>query len=194
LNFGYLMAILAGLAAGLSGSLLRIAALVLGDWLDVAGRVCLACAAASFAWGYQWSFGAGIQAGGARGAGAGEWVAGVFLIGLGSWLMVRGLFARGLSSAWTWPGVGAVGRTPYNRIRRPISLGAVLAAAGLNLTAGASAPWIAWGAWTACALVILELTDVADRRRWPAALRYQRSVGRFLPFPPTHNRSAPTGG
>jgi len=171
---------LAGAAiAGASAFLLRRAALTLGPWLWPPSWAASAGSTAGFLWSFAWAW--NLESNPVSGPQlllvVIGWAAVLAGLGLGLW----GLSALGLRALLPRPADRLETRSPYQRLRRPMALGAMLAGLGATLIVATPAAWLCYLTWLLLASVLLELEEWELRGRIPAARKYLARTPRYLP-------------
>ena len=179
LYYPFLVSLAAAAIAGACASLLRRAALTLGRWLWWFSWAASAGSTAGFVWSFTWAW--GLESNPVSGSqvvlvviGWGAALAGV---ALGLW----GLSALGLRALLPQPSDRLETRPPYRHLRRPMTLGAIVAGMGATLIVDTPAAWLCYLTWLALASLLQELEEWELRGRIPAAREYQSRTPRYLP-------------
>ena len=179
LYYPFFVSLAAAAIAGASAFLLRRAALTLGRWLWWLSWAASAGSTAGFAWSFTWAWGlesnpvSGLQVllvviG---------WAAVLGGVAMGLW----GLSALGLRGLLPQPADRLETRPPYQHLRRPMALGAILAGLGASLIVETPASWLCYLTWLGLASLLQELEEWELRGRVPAARAYHSRTPRYLP-------------
>lgn len=206
-DFPFVLPLLASLVGAASAVLLRRAAPVVGRWAAQIGGVLWVLSLAvnlwSLVWAYSLRLGAGAPGmvtsfgtygvlgpdGGDPGVSLFQLLSGLAALAAGGWLTVWVLRERARLGLVSTPLPELVERLPYRRLRRPGTGGLTLLALGLTILAESLPLWIWYVLWLPTALILAELAEWEQRRRYPELADYFRHTPRFLPRPVHPSRS-----
>lgn len=179
LRFPFVLTLLAGVLAGMSGALLRRAASALGSGLRWPARLLQAGSAAAAVSSFAWSWSVYKPP-----AGSGNpllAVVGGIVVLAGAALTFRALWVRGLRELYTWPAAKLENRLPYRQVRRPIGAGLMAVALGATLIVNTSPAWVCFLVWLILTHFQLEVEEWEMRHRLPGARDYLKRTPRYLP-------------
>jgi protein-S-isoprenylcysteine O-methyltransferase Ste14 len=177
--YPFFFSLTAAAIAGASAFMLRRAAHTLGRWPWRISWIASAGSSGGFAWSFFWAW--DLEKNPVSGPQ-------ILLVVLG-WTAVLGGIALAL-----W-GLSALGMRavlpritdrletgpPYDRLRRPMALGGIVAGLGATLIVETPAAWLCYLAWVFLASLLLELEEWELRGRIPAARDYHARTPRYFP-------------
>ncbi len=206
-DFPFVLALLASLIAAASAVLLRRAAPSVGRWAAQAGNVLWLLSLAVNVWSLLWAYSLRIGPGspgvvtsygtyGLTGPQAGttnlslpQLLAGLAGLAAGGWLTVWVLRERARLGMLTAQLPALVERLPYRRLRRPGIAGLILLALGLTILAESLPLWVWFVLWLPTALILAEMAEWEQRRRYPELTDYFHHTPRYLPRPIRRSRA-----
>jgi protein-S-isoprenylcysteine O-methyltransferase Ste14 len=178
-DYPFLLALLAASLAGVSAILLRRARRVFGQWLGWLAGLSSILAILTFAWSFGWAW--IVERPVEQGMHPLTKIAALLLILMGTSLAGWAAMMHARRTIRSWNIRKLRNQLPYNKIRRPIELGAMLVVLGITLLIGTKAAWICYLISLVAIQVLLELNDWEIRVRDPVAAEYQRGTPRYLP-------------
>jgi protein-S-isoprenylcysteine O-methyltransferase Ste14 len=177
-KYPFLLTLVLCLLAGLVAVALRRSAVVFGRWLRLLSQIMALCAYAALLYSFIWAWTPPPSMLPAASDVGTPW--GWVVVAAGASLMLWSLIALGRRVVLSLSPSRFHGMPPYSLIRRPLELGAMLAALGVTIVKGTLAAWLCLILGVLVANILMEVRDREQLGRRGSA--YLRHTPRYLPL------------